>query len=227
MRDNTDEVDRIVEALGDKCAGIYSGMQPHSPREDVIEAANLARAANTDLLVTIGGGSLTDAGKSVTMCLEFGIDTAAGMTPYRAGTKTGAEFMEQFTGKVRQVAIPTTLSGGEFSGISGVTDTTRTPIRKEGFVHPLFQPVMVIFDPKLTLYTPEWLFLSTGVRAVDHCVEGICSVQRNHYSSAQAAAALRLLVRALPRVKRDSNDMDARLQCQVPTGTASSSSSFF
>ena len=64
LRTSTDEIDKLVAALGPKCAGVYSGMQPHSPREDVIAAANMARDAGADLLVTCGGGSLTDAGTS-------------------------------------------------------------------------------------------------------------------------------------------------------------------
>ena len=42
------------------------------------------------------------------------------------------------------------------------------------FRHPLAIPSAVILDPAITVHTPEWLFLSTGIRAVDHCVEGIC-----------------------------------------------------
>jgi alcohol dehydrogenase class IV len=64
------------------------------------------------------------------------------------------------------VAIPTTLSGGEFTQICGVTNTDVSPPRKEGFVHALLRPTHVLLDPSLTVHTPEWLFLSTGVRAV-------------------------------------------------------------
>ena len=35
--------------------------------------------------------------------------------------------------------------------------------------------VSVIFDPELSIHTPEWLWLSTGVRSVDHATEAICS----------------------------------------------------
>jgi alcohol dehydrogenase class IV len=36
-------------------------------------------------------------------------------------------------------------------------------------------PRVVVLDPAVTVHTLEWLFLSTGIRAVDHCVEGTCS----------------------------------------------------
>jgi maleylacetate reductase len=63
--------------------------------------------------------------------------------------------------------------------------------------------------------TPEWLLLSTGIRAVDHCVEGICSGEANPYADAQALHGLSLLARGLPRVKADPHDLEARLDCQI------------
>ena len=45
--------------------------------------------------------------------------------------------------------------------------------RKSGAasLHPYIIPRAVVLDPAVTVHTPEWLFLSAGVRAVDHCVE--------------------------------------------------------
>jgi maleylacetate reductase len=65
------------------------------------------------------------------------------------------------------------------------------------------------------VHTPEWLFLSTGIRAVDHCVEGICSNEAHPYADAQALRGLALLARGLPRVKADPSDLQARLDCQM------------
>ncbi len=70
---------------------------------------------------------------------------------------------------IRSVDVPTTLSAGEFTAMAGCTDTVRN--RKESYAHPLMMPQTVILDPAVTIHTPEWLFLSTGIRAVDHAVE--------------------------------------------------------
>ena len=78
-------------------------------------------------------------------------------------------------------------------------------------------PATVILDPAITIHTPEWLWLSTGIRAVDHCVEGICSAEAHAYGDAQALQGLTLLSQGLPRVKANSNDLDARLDCQLGT----------
>jgi hypothetical protein len=109
--------------------------------------------------------------------------------------------------------VPTTLSAGEFSAIAGVTDERHWV--KELFQHARIIPRAVVMDPAVTVHTPEWLWLSTGIRAVDHCVEGICSGEANPYADAQALHGLALLCRGLPRVKADPGDLAARLDCQI------------
>jgi alcohol dehydrogenase class IV len=116
---------------------------------------------------------------------------------------------------IRQISIPTTLSGGDFSAIAGVTDE-RTRV-KQLLRHPRIIPSAVILDPAITVHTPEWLWLSTGIRAVDHCVEGVCSNEANPYADAQALKGLALLASGLPRVKADPKDLAARLECQIGT----------
>jgi maleylacetate reductase len=211
----TEEIARIRAALGNTCAAVFDRMPPHTPREAVIEATEAARIAGADLIVTVGGGSVTDAAKAVQLCLANDIrsaDALDALRPMKApdGTMGPPPCNPP---KVRQIAVPTTLSAGEFSAIAGVTDE-RTKV-KELFRHPLVIPSAVILDPAITVHTPEWLFLSTGIRAVDHCVEGICSGEAHPYADAQALRGLSLLVGGLTRVKMDPSDLQARLDCQI------------
>jgi maleylacetate reductase len=62
---NTDIVDRLREVLGNRIAGVCAKIGAHTPRTDVVDAADAAREAGADLLVTVGGGSVTDAAKMV------------------------------------------------------------------------------------------------------------------------------------------------------------------
>lgn len=217
LQKNTDEIKKCEEKLGSKHAGTWSGMGAHSPRKDVLSAADAARAANADLLVSIGGGSVTDGTKAVNMCIEKNVKSVDDFDALVGKSFFGPPEWEH-TGKApKQIAIPTTLSAGEFTPIAGVTDT-RNPDKshKELFCHPLhMQPVCVIFDPALSVHTPEWLWLSTGIRSVDHCTEAICSINGHHLSTAVASSALSLLAKALPKTKANKNDLDARVQCQI------------
>ncbi len=202
----TDEVEKLRQALGNHCVGTFDRMPPHTPRAAVIAAAEQAREARADLIVTLGGGSITDGAKAVQLCLANDIRTPEALDRVRAPAEVKPP-------AIRQISVPTTLSAGEFSGISGVTDE-RTKI-KELFRHPDIIPKAVVLDPVVTRHTPMWLFLSTGIRAVDHCVEGICSNEANPYGDASALHGLSLLARGLPKVKADPNGMEARLDCQI------------
>ena len=208
----TAEIEKIRKALGSRCVATFDAMPPHTPREAVIAAAEQARAAGADLIVTVGGGSITDGAKAVQLCLANNVRTVEDIERIRVH-KGVAPPMNAPT--VRQISVPTTIAGGEFSAIAGVTNA-RIKV-KEMLRHELVMPRAVILDPALTVHTPEWLFLSTGIRAVDHCVEGICSREAHPYADAQAVRGLSMLAQALPRVKANPGDLDARMDCQIGT----------
>jgi maleylacetate reductase len=208
----TDEIEKIRQALGPRCAGTFDDMPQHTPREAVIAAAEQARVARADLIVTVGGGSITDGAKAVQLCLANNVRTVEDIDRIRAVKGAGPPIT---TPIVRQISVPTTIAGGEFSSIAGVTNM-RTRV-KESLKHELAIPRAAILDPAITVHTPEWLFLSTGIRAVDHCVEGLCSREAHPYADAQALKGLSMLAQGLPRVKADPRDLDARMDCQIGT----------
>ena len=211
----TDKVKQLEALLGTKCVGVFHEMPAHTPRIAVVKAAQQAQLAQADLILTLGGGSLTDAGKMVTLCMSNGIDSAQNLD--RLATKVHAdgriERPEFLAPTVPCTVISTTLSAGEFSALAGCTDTFKG--MKENFLHPKASPRSVILDPALTLHTPEWLWLSTGIRAVDHAVEDLCSINTQPISEATSFQALRLLGRGLRAVKKDPANLEARLDCQL------------
>lgn len=210
----TDELDKIKSALGERFVGYHDDMPSHSPRDAVVACANAARAAGCDLLLTLGGGSATDGGKAVTLCLEYDISDVDGLEPFRTVVEDGKRrFPEYRAPSVRQITVPTTLSAGEFNARAGVTDT-RTRL-KQSYVHPALVPETVILDPAVTVHTPEWLWLSSGVRAIDHAVETLCSLDANDYTDGTSLQALRSLGDGLARVKAEPGDLEARLRCQM------------
>ena len=208
----TDVIENIRRALGVRCAATFDAMTPHTPRAAVIAATDQARATNADLIVTIGGGSITDGAKAVQLCLANDIRNPDDIDRIRARNGVPPPMTAP---TIRQISAPTTIAGGDFSPSAGVTNE-KTKV-KEMVRHRLTMPRAVILDPALGTHTPEWLWLSTGIRAVDHCVEGICSGQSHPYADAQMLKGLSLLAQALPRVKTDGNDLDARMDCQIGT----------
>lgn len=211
----TDVVNQLQAVMGQRCVGVFHEMPAHTPRTAVVKAAQQAQLAQADLILTLGGGSITDAGKMVTLCMSNGIDSPQDLD--RLATKVHAdgrvERPEFLAPTVPCTVISTTLSAGEFSALAGCTDTVKG--MKENFLHPKASPRSVILDPALTLHTPEWLWLSTGIRAVDHAVEDLCSINTQPISQATSFQAVRLLGRGLRAVKKDPANLEARLDCQL------------
>jgi maleylacetate reductase len=206
---------RVEEALGERFAGLCARIGAHTPRIDVVAAANAARAAQADLLLGVGGGSVTDAAKMVAICLGNGITEPARLDAFHIAVNADGSLRRPsyHPPSVASVIIPTTLSAGEFSALAGCTDTVRQV--KQMYVHPQAAPRTVILDPAVTVHTPEWLWLSTGIRAVDHAVEDLCSISSKPFSDGTSFHALRLLGRGLRAVKSDPKDLPARLDCQL------------
>ena len=212
MNRTTDEVEKVRVALGSRYAGTYDRIPPFTPRSAVLEAARLARLGGADLVVTFGGGSVTEAGKMVRLCLQHDIDEVDDFDRFRATTHgDGTEVMPRYEGPhIGQIAIPTTLSAGELTTGGGATDEHVK--RKFSHANPQMIPRAVIFDPAPTVHTPLWVWLSTGVRAIDHAIEGLCSPVSNPISDGMYQQALRLLSASLLRTKRNPGDLDARLE---------------
>ena len=80
----TDVMDRVRGVLGNKLAGVCTKIGAHTPRIDVVAAANAAREAGADALLTVGGGSVTDAAKMVGLCLGNDVSDPEQLDNFRA-----------------------------------------------------------------------------------------------------------------------------------------------
>jgi maleylacetate reductase len=182
---------------------------PHSPRDDVAQAAHAARKLDADLLIAVGGGSVIDTTKAVQALLRFDLDSVEALSG------PGAFASQMAIKRVNTIAIPTTLSGAEFTNVAGITDTARGV--KEILQSNCLYFDTVVLDPDATVGVPDALFLASGIRAVDHCVETLCSNRPNIIGDATAREGLELLSRSLRRVHADPDDSEARLACQLGT----------
>lgn len=209
-------------------------MQSHTLWSEVLEIVHDARRVEADLLLTLGAGSLTDGAKVVALVISPPPPPTSILRPSKQLTKpqalannvqTASDLATLATGPDQRVdvhaptipiiSIPTSLSTGEYSDFAGATDDTTR--RKHSFQAPTRGPQLVILDPDLATTTPPSIWLSTGIRAVDHCVETLCATTgKSETTDAHAMHALELLVPGLLRCRHDpaGHDRDARLQCQ-------------
>lgn len=140
-----------------------------------------------------------------------GVSTADDLETLAEGPKKRADIQPP---SVPVISVPTSLSAGEYSNFAGGTEDRSR--RKYSFQAPLRGPALVILDPELVSSTPDSLWISSGVRAIDHCVETLCAVVGTTPESDKLAQhALGLLVPGLLKCKKDRSDLDAHLQCQL------------
>ena len=187
LRERTPVIAEVERLLGDRHVATYSGISEHVPASSVQELAALLRESRADGAVSVGGGSPID------------------------GTKAALYHLDE--GRTTQIAVPTTLSAAEFTPTAGVTDDATR--RKGGVAHPRLTPRSVILDPEITLHTPERLWLSTGIRALDHAVESVYAPEGDALAIELGLRAIAMLRDALPRCRADAADLGARQDAQV------------
>jgi maleylacetate reductase len=217
----TDAIAAIRRRLGERVVGLFDECEAHSPQGSVLRTAGEIERAGPDLIVTIGGGSPIDTVKVAQIVLAEGLRSGEELVRFRVTTNPDGSWNvpPSKPSPVRQIVLPTTLSAAEFSNIGGCTDRARQV--KDLYVAKYSCAQAVILDPAITVHTPEWLWLSTGIRAVDHAVESICSRAPNPYVDANSAEGLRMLSASLRANKARPGDLDMRLQSQLGVWLAS------
>ena len=184
----TDLVSRIESLLGDAHVGTFTGCKQHVLSRSVDAATAHAREVNADVLIAFGGGSPIDAVKHVAHRLMG----------------------EGSRDDLPQIAIPTTLSAGEFTSIGGITDEESRV--KSGIRDPRILPTVVIHDAELSVKTPTQLWASTGIKALDHAIEALWSPRAHPVTNTLALRAITLLHTNL-RDSIDPENLAARQEC--------------
>ena len=111
------------------------------------------------------------------------------------------------------IAIPTTLSMAELSGLAGFS--TEGGREKTGLGAPELLPAAVFYDAVLAVHTPMRLWLSSGIRAVDHAVEAILAPGSHPFSDTLALEGLRRLRAGLLATEAEPSDLEARTGSQI------------
>jgi alcohol dehydrogenase len=205
-------LEQVTSALGARCTAVFKGSQQHVPLSTVRDLVSEIKRVDADCLVSFGGGSPIDTAKVAAAAVLTGREPGEGARHIDfGGTNAKVDSQRDLV----EIAVPTTLSAGEYTPAGGVTDeATRI---KGAAVDPRLQPRTVINDPALTLETPTWLWVATGMRALDHAVEGIYSIRHQTIADVLATKAIKLLFEHLPASIKTSGEetLAHRGNCQM------------
>lgn len=208
--------DEVSSWLDPAVVGRFEGSVEHTPAPVVEAATEAARAVAADCLLSLGGSSVVDLTKGVALLLAEG----GPLVNHRVHSEPGqpAHRPRLDAPKLPHVAVPTTLSGAEFTGAAGITNLVVGA--KEIYLDSKLQPRWVVFDAELARATPASLWAATGMKVLSDTVEVLCSRRATPLSDAVAAASLAMLVTHLGPATNDVDDLDARTRCQYAVAMA-------
>ncbi|OTA59628.1 Dehydroquinate synthase-like protein, partial [Hypoxylon sp. EC38] len=215
----------LQKALGDKIVGVRYGILPHTPWEDVFAIVTELKEKNPDLIVTLGAGSISDGVKLAKFLAANNVSDMKGADELWAKCPADLTNLKNAPPDVKPATIPvmfvpTSLSGGEFTPAGAATNMQN--FEKRNLFHESMMADIVVFDPALTVSTPARFWLSTGVRGVDHFIEGLYEnlPTATPERTAELVVGLRALLVGLLKTKQKWDDLDARLQTQLAVRTA-------
>lgn len=195
-------VERVQKALGNKYVGVYDKCIQDSGIHIINEAAQVAKDAGADCLVSVGGGSVIDTAKGMAIILTEG----GKLEDY-----AGFQLLER--PQTPHVVVPTTSgTGSEATMTAVVKDWDKN--QKQLFSSTYIIPNIGILDPTIVEGLPPMLTATTGMDAFTHAVEAIHTLQASPMADAMALQAIKLIYENLPKCVENGGDLLARGQQQ-------------
>ncbi len=202
-----DQIIRDLNAAGLNC-GLFTNIKTNPTGENVDAGVIYYREQNHDGVIAFGGGSALDAAKAV--ALMVGQDA-----PIWNFEDVGDNWTHvNVSGMAPVVAVPTTAGTGSEVGRASVITDQANHLKKIIF-HPNMLPAQVILDPELTIGLPATLTAATGMDALSHNLEALCSPFYHPMGEGIAVEGIRLVQEYLPRAVTDGTDIEARAQMLV------------
>ena len=198
-----DAVSRCRES-GLACS-VFSAVRSNPSDSNVEDGIAAFASGGHDGVIAMGGGSALDAGKAIALMSGQNLplwefeDIADNWSRVRA------------EGIAPIVAVPTTAGTGSEVGRAAVITDQRRQVKRIIF-HPRLLPGQVILDPELTIKLPPKLTAATGMDALSHNLEALCSPSWHPMATGIAMEGIRLVHDYLPVVVTDGGNIEARMQ---------------
>lgn len=177
---------------------MFTEIMPEPPAYHVDELQARFQGKSFDLLVAIGGGSVIDVAKLLSVLIN---------APFKVSEIVGTN---KVPGPgIPLVAIPTTAGTGSEVTPNAIVTLTDEHL-KVGIVSPYLLPSEVVLDPTLTVGMPPLVTASTGVDAFIHSLESVTSNKENPMCNAVGYHSMKLIFPALPKAYEHPDDLGAR-----------------
>ena len=193
--------DVVEKALKNNGIGYvnYDRVTPNPTTDAIDEAAKMAKDFGAKAVITIGGGSPTDAGKSVAILMEYPDKTGADIYEFKFDVEKAAPI----------VAINLTHGTGSETNRFAVA-TILEKNYKPAIAYDCIYPVYAIDDPELMKGLSPKQTRYVSIDAVNHVVEAATSKVASPYAVTLAREVIELVARYLPKAIANPEDLEAR-----------------
>ena len=198
----------LQQIVDDVQCRVFSAIKANPTGGNVRDGVDYYRSNNHDGVIAFGGGSALDAAKAVALMVGQDRPIWDFEDVDDNWTRVNVE------GMAPVVAVPTTAgTGSEVGRASVITDQNQH--LKRIIFHPNMLPAQVILDPELTIGLPPNITAATGMDALSHNLEALCSPFYHPMAAGIAVESIRMVQKFLPRAFADGSDIEARMQMLV------------
>jgi alcohol dehydrogenase class IV len=189
-------VSRMRELMGEHCAGVFDEIDKDTTRSSMVRAADAARAAQADLVVGVGAGSVIQGARIVTILLAEKRPIEELITKYPAhGPAVSARLMEPKLPIINVLTAPTTAQNRAGSRMKDDESA-----RGMEFFDPKTRPAAIFWDEDALLTAPVSLIRSTATSVYCRAVTNLGGVAINPLVEGDRLQAYRLTSGALARI---------------------------
>ncbi len=182
---------------------VISGIEPNPRLSKLLEAANDARKFSPDCILALGGGSVMDAAKILSLILTHNGDP----WEYRV---TGKFSVPGITNKlIPVITIPTTAGTGSEASPAALINHNN---KKEAYFSPFMYPKAAIIDPELSLTLPADLTAQVGIDAFVQSLEAYVSINAQPFSDLFAEKSMKIVWQNLPNLVKQLDNKLLRSQ---------------
>lgn len=203
----TDLLGRISDNLGERYAGFFDGMDKDSSWPAVQKAVEAAKAADADLLIALGGGSVIVGTRVVAILLAEKGDPFDLMTQYPEGKPAYSPRLNAPKPPIVNVATtPNTAMNRAGSGLKNENLDHRME-----YFDPKTRPAALFWDADALLTAPPELIRSTACTNFSSTLRQLGATDINPLVEGDFRQAFRLLRDALPRVMAETDNATLRI----------------
>lgn len=170
--------------------------------QTVRDGVALAKKENCDGVVSIGGGSVIDAGKAIAAMMKNDGD----VLDYLEIIGHGKKLQET---PMRFMAIPTTAGTGSEVTRNAVLGSPEHRL-KVSLRSPMMLPSVAVVDPELAYDLPPGITASTGLDALTQLIEPYVCLRANPMTDTLCVEGLRRVARSFRRAFENGKDAEAR-----------------